>query len=452
MSAIEPVPFVHEGLGNSSYLLGVGDGEAVVVDPDRTIGRYLAEAEARGWRIAAALETHLHADFVTGAVELGGRGAVIHAPAGADIAYRARALSHGDRVGLGDVEVEAVASPGHTPEHLSYVVRSDAAPPMLFSGGALIVGGAARTDLVAPELTEELTRAQFRTLRGAFADLPDETALYPTHGGGSFCSTGSGTKRTSTLGAERRSNPLLAIADEEEFASWFPSTFPAAPDYFFRMRAVNAAGPRPVAEIPMPEPLAPEGFREAQAAGALVVDVRRPGDFARGHVPGSLAIAFRDAFATWLGWLVGPEETLLLVADGVAVDRVVAEALLVGHERLAGYLDGGVEAWRGAGLPLDSLDLAGPEEAAGLLDSGARPIDVREPDEFELGAIRGAELFPLGSLDERRGELPAGRPLLVYCASGLRSTTAASILRRRGVGPVVNLLGGYGAWSDAWRD
>lgn len=453
MTSPDLIAFVHEGLGNSSYLLRLDKDAAVMVDPDRNAGRYLRAAEERGWRVVGVLETHLHADFVTGSLEIRHATSVpIHIAAAADAAFEHRGVEPGERFEVGDVEVEAVATPGHTPEHLAYVVRSGAPTPRLFSGGALIAGGAARTDLISPDLTESLTRAEFRTLHHALSTLPDETELLPTHGGGSFCSVASATGRTSTLGIERATNPLMAMSDEDEFVQWWPSTFPGVPAYFSRMRELNRNGPRPTSEIPMPEALAPARFEAARRDGALVVDCRSPDQYAAGHIEGSLSIAFREAYSTWLGWLVEPDATLLLVTGEVAVQAVVDASLLVGYERFAGFLLGGLDAWRRDGRPLRSLPSIGPEDAVPWLRTGAQPLDVREPDEFELGHMAGAVLVPLGNLARSAEGLPAGRPLLAYCGSGVRSMTAASILERLDVGPVVNLRGGYGAWTSSHRD
>jgi len=450
---VEVVTLRHEGLGNSSYLVEVADGKALAVDPDRRVRRYLEIAETRGWEIVSVVDTHVHADFVTGSLELRERtGATLHLPKQAEVGFPHRGVAPGERLEIGDVEIEVVAPPGHTPEHVSYVLRSGDAPPLLFSGGALIAGGAARTDLIAPELTERLTRAQFHTIHEAFSELPDATLLMPTHGGGSFCSAARDGAGATTLGAEREGNPLVAMADEEAFVSWWPTTFPAIPTYFARMRGVNIGGPRPVAEIPSPPPLAADAFERVRAGGAFVVDVRDPEAFCTGHIPGSLSIHFRDSFATWLGWLVPADAPLLFVADGIPIDLVVEEALLVGYERFAGVLAGGFEAWRAAGLPVAATTVLGPDEARRALDGGALALDVREPDELDEGRIAGALNVPLGTLDGRVGELPDRRPVLTYCAAGERSTTAASILERRGVGPIANLAGGYGAWRRAGRD
>jgi hydroxyacylglutathione hydrolase len=446
--------FRDDGLGNGSYLVEVGAGRAVLVDPDRRAGRYLAAAEERNLEIVAILETHLHADFVSGALEIrAATGAEVYEPVEAGVSFPHRPVEPGERLDLGEIRVEVLATPGHAPEHLSYVFRHQAdTAPVLFSGGALIVGGAARTDLAGPDLTERLTRQEFETLQHAFTDLPDETALLPTHGGGSFCSAGSGAKHTSTLGEERTSNPLLSMSDHELMESW-PTTFPRTPAYFGRMREINWSGPRLRADIEMPPPLSPKAFAAAATdPGAVVLDVRDAGSYAEAHGEGALAIPFRGSFPTWLGWLVPADARLLFVLGEASIEDIVDACLLVGYERFDGSLEGGMNAWRAAGMPVRSLPAIAAADTVPWLEMGAQPLDVREPDELERGAIVGAFPVPLGDLPQHVGSLPRGRPLLVYCASGMRSTTAASILERAGVGPVVNLKGGYGAWQEAGRD
>jgi hydroxyacylglutathione hydrolase len=447
--------FRDAGLGNGSYLIDIGSGRAALVDPDRRFRRYLVEAERRGVEISAILDTHLHADFVSCAHDLRAEtGAELYEPAEAGVSFPHRPVAPGERFELGDVEVEVLGSPGHAPEHVSYVVRSEGDPaPVLFSGGALIVGGAARTDLAGAELTERLTRQEFETLHHAFADLPDETLLLPTHGAGSFCSTGgSGAEHTSTLGAERTTNPLLGMHEEAFLHDW-PASFPRTPAYFGRMREVNWSGPRLSRDVEPPRALDPKEFAAAASEpDAIVLDLRTKDAYAEAHGQGALAIPFRDSFPTWAGWLVPPESGLLFVLDGVSVDDAVDACLLVGLERFEGYLDGGIEAWEAAGLPVRSLPGIVAEDAVPWLEMGAQPLDVREPDELVRGKVAGSVAVPLGDLPRRTDELPVGRPLLVYCASGMRSTTAASILERAGVGPVVNLKGGYGAWQEAGRD
>ena len=443
------IPFVHEGLGNSSYLIELDDGEAVLVDPDRSVGRYLQAAQARGCRIASVLETHLHADFVSGARDVAhATGARIFAPEGAACRFPHHPVKASERIRVGGAEFQVVASAGHTPEHLSYVLRAERRPPALYSGGALIVGGAARTDLISPEQTEALTRAQYRTLKDAFTSLPDETLLYPTHGGGSFCSTGAGGDRISTLGKERATNPLLSFEGEDEFVRWFPTTFPAVPAYFSRMRPINQQGPRLRHEIALPPALPPDEFDSARQ-GALVVDVRSVKAYTREHIPGSLSNAFRDAYATWLGWLAPPDASLLFVMDGLPLERVVEESLLVGYERFAGWLEGGMEAWTAAGKAVERSALVDAQEARKALLAGAAALDVREPDEFASGHIEGALHAPLGTLEAKLDKLPKDRPIVAYCGHGERAASAISMLERAGFESLLNLNGGFDVWKEA---
>ena len=437
------IPFVHEGLGNSSYLVQISGRSAILVDPDRNVGRYLRDADARGLGIVDVLETHLHADFMTGSRELLDLiGVEPRASRDGRLAFPHREVSPGDAFVVEGVQIRVVGSPGHTPEHVSYALQAPRNEiPILFSGGSLIVGGAARTDLVSPDLTEELTREQYRTLRHAFADLSDETLLYPTHGGGSFCSAGVGGDRTSTLGRERASNPLLSFTDEDEFARWFPTTFPGAPDYFFKMRPINQAGPRLRREIAEPSALSPDEF-QAAAKSALVIDVRTIDEYHHAHIPGSLSIAFRPSYCTWLGWLVDLGTPLLFITGDELLNRVVEESLLVGHENFAGWLVDGMEAWERAGLPTRKTRSIAQGEAKRLFRNGALALDVREPSEFESGHLNDAINVPLGKLAKSNSVVPAEAPIIAYCGHGERSTTAISILERSGV-DAWNLEGGY---------
>lgn len=445
------MPFVHEGLGNSSYLVELAGREALLVDPDRSAERYARAAKDRGLRIVAVLETHLHADFVSGARELAGAvNAELWLPEDAEARFAHRPLAAGQTLMLGGVQIEVLPSPGHTPEHLSYALRPPGEPPLLFSGGSLIVGGAARTDLLGDHLTEELTRLQFQTLHRSFTSLPDATLLYPTHGAGSFCSVGGSGARTSTLGTERAANPLLAMDDPEAFVAWFTATFPAAPDYFYRLRAVNQAGPRLRSEVPAPRRLDAEAFDRLRAE-ALVVDVRPTAEYAREHIHGALSNPFRSAYAIWLGWLVASETKLLFVLGDTPLQRVVDESLLVGHERLVGWLEGGMDAWRESGRPLARSGLIDAPHARRALSDGAVALDVREPDEFAAGHIEGALHLPLGSLTRRLDEAPRYRPLVVYCGHGERAASAVSLLEARGFESLLNLDGGFAAWRAERR-
>ena len=443
------IPFVHEGLGNSSYVVDLGNGSAIAIDPDRSVARYMEALQADGLALAGVFETHLHADFVSGAREIGDRiGAALFLPEGEGSKLLHRPIHGGQAIALNGCEVTAVASPGHTPEHLSYVVRGVSAPPMLFSGGSLIVGGAARTDLISADMTESLTRDQFRTIRHSFSELSDETLLFPTHGGGSFCSTGAGGERTSTLGRERRENSLLTFEDENEFVRWFPTTFPAVPAYFFRLRAVNQKGPRLRRDIPGPRPLDAEEFAAVRGQ-AIVIDVRSKEAYSRGHIPGSLNNTLRDVYPVWLGWLVPADARLLFVADEQSIEEVVDQSLLVGYEDFAGWLLGGAEAWQSSGRELAKVQLVDAPLGRKLLREGAASLDVREADEYRAGHIEGSIHVPLGRVIQDVDRVPRDRPVVVYCGHGERSSTAVSLLERAGFSDLVNLDGGTGAWEDA---
>lgn len=443
------IQFVHEGLGNSSYVLDLGNSNAVLIDPDRNVKRYLDAMTSNGLKAVGIFETHLHADFVSGAKELAFQtGAPIFVSSEAESKLPHHGLHGGQSLRLDGCEATALASAGHTPEHLSYAYRTASGPPLLFSGGSLIVGGAARTDLISAAMTEPLTRAQFQTLHRAFSGLPDETLLYPTHGGGSFCSTGAGQDRTSTLGRERRENPLLSLSDEDEFVAWFPTTFPAVPDYFFRLRAVNQAGPRLDKDVSRPSALEPGEFARLQAT-CIVVDGRGKEDYATGHLPGSLSNAFRDDFPVWLGWLVPEDANLLFVTDDTPVDAMAEQSMLVGYERFGGWLKGGVAAWEASGRELRRTELADAKRARKLVLQGAVTLDVREPSEYEAGHIDGTLHVPLGKLAGKAQTLPSDRPIVVYCGHGERSSTGISLLEAAGLRDLVNLDGGIEAWANA---
>jgi rhodanese-related sulfurtransferase len=294
-------------------------------------------------------------------------------------------------------------------------------------------------------MTEELTRAQYRTLTTAFSALSNETLLYPTHGGGSFCSAGGrGNSRTSTIGAERTTNPLLVFNDDDEFAAWFATTFPAAPAYYFRMRGFNAAGPRLRRDIAMPPPMAPDKFA-AEAHDALIVDTRSVEAYSTAHIRDSLHIEFRDSFAVWLGWLVPAETRLLFVAEPTTLDDVVTEALLVGYENFGGWLDGGIDAWRRSGRAVSSTEFVDGDAARSYVAGGADLIDVRETNEYDQRHASNAQHIALGTLDERSFAGKEHDPVVVYCGQGERSSTAASLLERAGRTHIVNVRGGLDA-------
>jgi hydroxyacylglutathione hydrolase len=430
------------GLGNSSYLVDLGDGRGLVLDPSRDPGPYLAAAARRGLRLDFALETHLHADFVSGSRELAATGATVLAPAAAALEFPHRGLGDGDEVDLGGLTLRALATPGHTPEHLAYLLADGARPLALFSGGSLLVGAVARTDLISPDRTVELARALWRSLHQRILVLPDDLGVYPTHGAGSFCSAPTGATPTTTIGAERAANLLLAAPDEDAFVELLLGGLGSYPRYFLRLREVNRRGRRVYGATPPPlAPLAPNQVRRLMAKGAELIDARPIRAFAAGHIPGALSIPLRSSFATWLGWLVPGDRPLVVVLDpDQDRDDLVRQALKVGYERLAGELDGGMAAWHAAGLPSARIPIVEvADQPSGTV------LDVRQDAEFAAGHLPGAAHVELGALAGAE-ELPTG-PLAVMCEHGERAMTGASLLQRAGHGDLTVLVGGAGDWS-----
>jgi hydroxyacylglutathione hydrolase len=438
------VAFVDDGLGNSSYLVDLGDGSALVVDPSRHPGLYLAEADRRGLTLRHAVETHLHADFVSGSRELAALGASLLVPKAGDHEFPVSGIADGEEVDLGGLTLRALATPGHTPEHLAYLLLDGSEPLALFSGGSLLVGSVARTDLIAPDHTVALARSLWRSIQTRILTLPDDLPVYPTHGAGSFCSAPSGGERTTTVGRERRSNPLLAAPDEDAFVERLLAGLGTYPPYFARLREVNRRGPQ--LHGPGQPALAMVDAADVarlQAAGAWVVDVRPVETFAAGHIPGSVSIALRPQFASWLGWVVpdGAPVVFVLDADQDRAD-VVLQARNVGYEVLLGELAGGIDAWRATGRPVATRD------TVSALDVGGSVVDVRQRDEYESGHLPGSVHAELGSILD--ADLPRG-PVSVMCGHGERAMTAASLLGRSGRSEVRVVVGGPDDWAGAGR-
>jgi glyoxylase-like metal-dependent hydrolase (beta-lactamase superfamily II)/rhodanese-related sulfurtransferase len=438
--APELVPVVDDGLGNTTWLADLGDGRALVVDASRDLRAVHAAAAERGLTVAFAADTHLHADFVTGAVDLAAAGAQLLASAAGERTYGHRGLHDGDEVDLGGLSLRALGTPGHTDEHLAYLLADGDRPVGVFTGGSLLVGAAARTDLVDPDRTRELARAQYGSLR-RLATLPDDVRVWPTHGAGSFCSAPPGAARSSTIGREKATNPLLTVPDEDAFVARLVGSLGTYPAYFRRLAEVNRRGPAPLpADASLP-PLTVEQVLALRAAGAEVVDVRAVADYAAGHVPGALAVTLRPVFATWLGWLVPDPATPLVVVRGADQDpdEVVWQARKIGHDALAGELAGGVAAWAAAGRPVATVALLEPHGV-----DPARVLDVRQDREYAGGHLPAARHVELGALPA--AELPAG-PVVTMCGHGERATTAASVLERAGHRDLAVLVGGPEDWA-----
>ena len=435
-------------LGNSSYLIDAGDGSAIVVDPRRDTAVYQDLAHKWGLRIALVLETHLHADFATGSVELNRLGAEIAAARDADLTLPYRRLTDGDTISVGHAEVRTLATPGHTPEHVAFLLTSDDGDH-LFSGGSLIYGGAARTDLVSATDTDRMTRAQFASLQ-RLAALPPGTWLHPTHGAGSFCSVGPIGTAARTLGDERLGNDLVNAVTEDAFVDALLGRLGSFPPYFLHLREVNRRGPALLASLPEPRPLRAAEAARSLAGGMPLLDIRTLQRWSAGSPLGAVSNVVRPAFAPWLGWIVPFGQPFMLLADsGEEVEEATALARRIGYDHVLGWVDGGIDAWREAGLPTTHVPLASPERAAAVLASGGVLIDVRQRAEVAAGpALPGAINVELG--DILAGKTPAASRVVTFCGHGERSATAASVLAARGV-DVVNLDGGTDAWIAAGR-
>ncbi|GEL20247.1 MBL fold metallo-hydrolase [Pseudonocardia asaccharolytica] len=443
--SVQVIPVVDEGLGNSSYVVDLGDGAALMVDPPRDLRGVRAATQRHGLRIRFAADTHLHADFLSGAVQLAhDDGAQVLASAAGRREFPHRGLVDGEQVGLGGLVLAALATPGHTNEHLSFLLLDDGVPRGVFTGGSLIVGSAARTDLLGADRAEELARAQYGSLR-RLATLPAQTAVWPTHGAGSFCSAPPGAQRTSTIGRELTSNPLLQVPDADAFIDALIGSLGSYPPYFRRLAEHNRRGPGvlsadagPLAPLPVPE------VGRLQADGALVIDVRPVPHWAAAHIPAALSIPLRPQFATWLGWLVPADATLVIVRDtDQDAEEVFWQAVKIGYERLAGELAGGMDAWTAAGRPTARTELVGADR---MEDRAV--LDVRQHPEFLGGHLPGARHVELGALEAAADRVP-DVPTVVMCGHGERAAGAASLLERAGHRDLAVLVDGADGWSRA---
>ena len=331
------VTVADEGLGNTSYLVDLGDGRALTVDPSRDLRAMRAALLASGLRVAFAADTHLHADFLSGARQLASTdSASVLASVAGRREFDHTGLRDGDEVDLGGLRLRALGTPGHTDEHLSFLLLDGADPVGVFTGGSLLVGAVARTDLVEPTRTEELARAQYRSVQ-RLLELPDDVAVWPTHGAGSFCAAPAGTQRTSTIGTERANNPLLRAPDEDTFVAELLASLGSYPPYFRRLGEANRRGPAVLPRRLNLEPMTPTAVTAAQAAGATILDVRPVPAFAAAHLAGALSIPLLPAFASWLGWLANHERPIVIVREpDQELDEVLWQAAKIGSRSLAG--------------------------------------------------------------------------------------------------------------------
>jgi hydroxyacylglutathione hydrolase len=440
-------------LAHASYLIADG-GEAVVVDPSRDIQMYLDEAEAHRLTITWVLETHLHADFVSGHRELAARtGATIGIGARAEAAYPHRPLIEGDEIRVGSVILKVIETPGHTPESLSFVIHTPAGgelPWGVLTGDTLFVGDVGRVDILSSRLpVMELAGLMYDSLHRKLLMLPDETRVYPAHGAGSLCGRNMGKDTWSTIGRERETNAALKPVSREVFIAEVTRDVPEIPRYYLHSRDLNKAGPALDAERPMPPRLSPgECATLARRGGALMLDTRSDDAFAASHPAGALHVSLDGQYASWVGTLVRPDEPLVLIAEADRVEEAVTRLARVGYENVVGVTEGDMARWCGEELPAAAVELL-PVES--WLEGGRQVLDVRRSREWTDFHLPGATHIPLAQLPERLDELERGAAWVVVCAGGYRSSIAVSLLKRAGFAGVARGTGGMDAWRAAGR-
>ncbi len=447
-------------LSQASYMIGdETSGRAVVVDPRRDIEEYVRDAEDAGLAIELVIETHFHADFLSGHLELAAAtGATIAYSSVAETEFESRKLADGERISLGEVELEIRHTPGHTPESISIVVyerRGDPAPYGVLTGDALFIGDVGRPDLLSSLgfTRDELAEQLYDSLHGKLLTLPDTTRVYPAHGAGSACGKNLSTETWSTIGDQRSTNYALAAPDKPTFIELVTEGQPPAPSYFVYDAVLNRQQRDLHDETVPPDPLGWDDARRHVADGAVLLDGRSPEEFARGHLIGSINVGLEGRYAEFAGSVLPHDVDIVLVVEPGFEQEARTRLARIGFDRVVGHLVDplGVMAAhpdhtdRASRLTVPELDERHSEIDALQL------LDVRNPGEVALGTIPGAVTIPVGQLPDRIDELDRTAPTVVYCAGGYRSSVAASVLRRSGFVDVSDLLGGYGAWQELTR-
>jgi len=445
-------------LAQASYLIG-SDGEAAIVDPRRDVDVYIEAAKSKGLRIRHVIETHLHADFVSGHRELAERtGAKIYFGAKAGAKFSHVPVKDGDEIRVGRVRLKFLETPGHTPESVSVVVTDEEkspAPEAVLTGDTLFIGDVGRPDLLGSKASpDELASKLYDSLHEKLLKLPDATKVYPAHGAGSLCGRNISSERSSTIGEQRKFNYALRPMPREEFVRLVTTDLPEAPAYFSRDAALNREGPGSLEALPPPPALSPDDVALLQKAGAIVLDTRSAAEYGAGHVPGSLHIGQSGQLASWAGSLMSPQGPIVLVAeDEERMGETRTRLARVGIENVSGYLEGGIRAWDAAGKPLARTEQIDVDElAARLADTQTADlqlVDVRRPPEWKDGHIRQAAWMPLDRLSELAKTLDTKRPVAAICAGGYRSSIATSVLERIGFQKITNVVGGMAAWTGA---
>jgi hydroxyacylglutathione hydrolase len=443
-------------LAHASYMIG-SEGVAAVVDPQRDVELYIDEARKNDLRIGHVIETHLHADFVSGHHELAARtGAQIYVGRQAGATFPHVAVREGDEIRFGRCMLRILETPGHTVESICILVTDlDRSPEpfAVLTGDTLFIGDVGRPDLSPGCTPQQLAGLLYDSLHSKLLPLGDETCIYPAHGAGSLCGRQIGAERFSTIGKERQTNYALKAASREDFIHLLTDALPERPGYFARDAEINRTGAAALADLAPPPALDAYAVLRVQQKGALVVDTRPQAQFGAGHIPGSIHIALSGQYAAWAGTIIGLEADIVLIAeDAERASEARLRLARVGMERVAGYLDGGVEAWKRENLALEQVPQITVQDLARIMSEKrgqVQVLDVRRQGEWEEGHIEGALLKPLNQLARTMDDLDPQRPVAVHCKGGYRSSMATSLLRRAGFRQVMNVTGGFDAWKAA---
>ena len=443
-------PFVDTGLGNSAYLIGShATKKGILIDPLRDVDRYLHAASELGLTLTHVLDTHLHADFISGNREIAHQtGAVIGASAESGISFDYKPLTEESVIDLGAFQIRVMTTPGHTPEHISYlIVEADGkTPSALFSGGALIVGGVARTDLLSPELTHPLASQLYQTIHDKLLKLPDELNVFPTHGAGSFCVAPASSERTTTIGHERKTNALAQPQSEEEFIKHSLMNLPAYPTYYKYMRALNQSGAKILGGVPTLKPYSASEVKAWMDDGVVVLDIRHQKAFAAGHIPNSYGIRVDAPLVVWAGWVIPFGSRIVLLGESADErEEAMRQLIRIGYDDVIGYLEGGIEAWARE-YAVATVQTVTPKQLREHLKD-VTLVDVRRQSEWDEGHIPGAIHFEGGRIAWEDLPFPRDQPLTFQCASGSRSMIAISVLKRKGIHNVFQLDGGITKWK-----
>lgn len=435
-------------LAEAAYYIE-SNGEAAIIDPIRETEPYLHLAEKRGAKIKYIFETHFHADFVSGHIDLAKKtGAeIIYGPM-ADTKYKVRNLKDGEELKVGDLTIRALHTPGHTPESTCYLLLDESYQEYcIFTGDTLFVGDVGRPDLLDGKMTkEELAGMMYDSLNTKIKKLPDEVIVYPAHGPGSSCGKSLGPEKQSTIGIQKKTNYALRDMSKDEFIRELTDGLSAPPAYFFSDAMINKQGYDAIDSVMQKnmKPLSAEEFENEVARGAVILDTRTPDHFEKGFIPGSINIGLNGMYAIWAGTILDINVPLVIVSDPGKEEESVMRLARVGYEKVNGYLAGGFEAYVQTGKPVDTIHSINAEEFARRVNAGGKVLDVRKLTEAEDGHVKDATVIPLSELEENLSSIETDAPVMIHCAGGYRSMIAASLMKRSGHSNITNVHGGWG--------